>query len=90
MEEDIVEIVREIGRQQGQNAYYRACYLLLKQLQDSVLCASNDLLRLYYSDDSVPAPDFEPVAEISARLRNAAYDLQSRARRAKMNWEEFF
>lgn len=90
MEEDIVEIVREIGRQQGQNAYYRACYLLLKQLQDSVLWASNDLLRLYYSNDSIPAQDFESVAEISACLRNAVHDLQSRARRAKMNWEEFF
>lgn len=90
MEEDIVEIVREIGRQQCQNAYYRACYLLLKQLRDSVLCASNGLLRLYYSNDSIHAQDFEPVAEISARLRDAVYDLQSRARRAQMNWEEFY
>ena len=90
MEEDIVGIVREIGRQQGRNAYYRTCYLLLKQLQDSVLRATNDLLRLYHSDDSIPAQDFEPVAEISAHLRNAVHDLQSRARKAQSNWEEFF
>jgi hypothetical protein len=31
--DEIVEIVRQIGRQQGENAYYRACYGLLKHLQ---------------------------------------------------------
>lgn len=88
--EDIVSIVREIGRQQGWNAYYRTCYLLLKQLQVSVLCASDGLLRQFYSNDSILAQDFEPVAEISAHLRNAVHDLQSRARKARSNWEEFF
>lgn len=90
MEEDIVSIVREIGRHQGRNAYYRTCYLLLKQLQDSVLCASNGLHRLLYSNDSISAQDFEPVAEISAHLRNVVHDLQSRARKAQSNWKEFF
>ena len=80
--EDIVSIVREIGRQQGRDAYYRTCYLLLNQLQDSVLCASNGLLRHFYSNDSIMAQDFEPVAEISAHLPNAVHDLQSKARKA--------
>jgi hypothetical protein len=48
--DEIIEIVRRIGRQQGQNAYYRTCYTLLKQSQDLILETSNELLDLYHSN----------------------------------------
>ncbi|EKV12560.1 hypothetical protein PDIG_43130 [Penicillium digitatum PHI26] len=44
--EEISDIVRETGRQQTENSYYRTCYKLLKQLQDLVAQASDDLLCL--------------------------------------------
>lgn len=47
----IVEIVRRIGRQLGQNTYYRTCYTLLNISQDLILEASNKLLDLCYSDE---------------------------------------
>jgi hypothetical protein len=48
--DEVVEIVRQIGRQQGQNAYYRTCYTLLKKTQDLILQTSNELLNLYHSN----------------------------------------
>ena len=45
--DEIADIVRQVGRQQGENAYYRACYALLKRLQELTSQASNDLLRLH-------------------------------------------
>lgn len=69
--EEIVGIVREIGRQQGRNAYYQECYLLLKQLQDSVMWASNNLLKLYHCNyDLTSSSDhgLDLVAEIAEHL----------------------
>lgn len=90
--EEIVGIVRETGRQQGRNAYYRECYLLLKQLQDLVMWASNNLLQLYHCDDDLPPSSdhgLNRVAEIAAHLRNVIHDFNSKAGEAESKWEEF-
>lgn len=85
--DDIVEIVRRIGRQQGQNAYYRTCYTLLNSSQDLVLEVSNKLLDLYYSDKF---EDAESVSTIADDLRNDIHALIARERRARAHWNEFF
>lgn len=90
--EEIVGVVREIGRQQGRNAYYRECYLLLKQLQDSVTWASNNLLQLYHGSYDQPRSSnhgLGPVAENTTHLRNTIHNLNVKAGEAKSKWEEF-
>ena len=85
--DEIVRIVRAIGRQQGRNAYYRVCYGLLKQLQDLVLHTSNDLLRLYCPGGSVGERDLGPVSRIAVALRNTVDEYNARARTARSRWE---
>ena len=84
---EIVEIVRQIGRQQGENAYYRTCYSLLYASQDLILEASNKLLDLYYSNEFEEA---ECVSTIADDLRNDIHALIARERRARPHWDEFF
>lgn len=45
----ITHIVRDIGQQQGENVYFRACYILLKRLQELTEQTSDDLRRLHQS-----------------------------------------
>lgn len=85
--EEIVEIVRQIGRQQGQNAYYRTCYTLLKKSQDLILETSKELLGLYHSN-AFEEP--ESVSMIADDLRNDIHALIARERRARSQWDEFF
>lgn len=86
--DEIAEIVRAIGRQQGQNAYYRVCYSLFKQLQDLILYTSNDLLRLYQPNDSGSTQSLHPAFDVVIFLQNTVEDLNSRAQRAQSSWEE--
>ncbi|CAG8131745.1 unnamed protein product [Penicillium nalgiovense] len=53
--EDIVHIVRQIGQQQAQNAYYRDCYALFKLHQDFTEHTLNELQKsgAERSDNSV-------------------------------------
>ncbi|KOC07047.1 hypothetical protein AFLA70_559g000440 [Aspergillus flavus AF70] len=85
--DEIVELVRRMGRQQGQNAYYRTCYTLLNTSHDVILEASNKLLDLYYSD-TFDGP--ESVSTIADDLRNDICALVARERRARSHWDEFF
>lgn len=85
--DEIVKIVRRMGRQQGQNAYYRTCYTLLNSSQDVILQASNKLLDLYYSD-AFEGP--ESVSAIANDLRDDIHALVARERRARSHWDEFF
>ena len=87
--DEIEDIVRRIGRQQGENAYYRSCYVLLKQLQDAVGQAAEDLLRLHQSGAFLSFDDFHPVSQIADDLRNSIHDLMCQERKAQLAWEEF-
>jgi hypothetical protein len=66
----IVEIVRQIGRQQGENAYYRACYSLLKHLQELVKQALDEILRC----QQIQTPD-QP-GQSSGDINGTLHDLQ--------------
>lgn len=69
--EEIAEIVREIGRQQGENTYYRACYDSLKRLQDLVAQASDDLCQLCHYDTCNAPCDSWAAHQVAEELRNA-------------------
>lgn len=87
--DEIVEIVRQIGRQQGENAYYRTCYDLLKQLQDLVEQAAGDLLRLHQAGGYLPSDNLQPVCQIAEELQHSAEKLLCQAQRVQSSWEEF-
>ncbi|KAJ5291408.1 hypothetical protein N7478_000659 [Penicillium angulare] len=70
----LTDIVRDIGRQQGENVYYRTCYRLLKYLQDSVVRAVEDLERITAPPLSCPE-DFVAAQEVASSLRKLAQSL---------------
>jgi hypothetical protein len=88
--DEIADIVRRIGRQQGENAYYRACYALLKRLQELTTQSSNDLLRLHQSG-TFGSPEYRlyPAYEVVHELQNSAYELIDEACNAQAACEEF-
>ncbi len=59
---DIADIVRAIGQQQGEYAYYRACYSLFKQLQDLLAEVTEDLDSLVKSQQCNPSKGFAAVS----------------------------
>ncbi|OQD77355.1 hypothetical protein PENANT_c111G07522 [Penicillium antarcticum] len=88
--EEIVEIVRQIGRQQGENIYFRACYALFKHLQDKSEQASEDLIRLHQSGACGLLDDeFYPVYQVAQELQASVHNLANQARKAQSACEEF-
>lgn len=88
--DEIADIVRQIGRQQGENVYYRACYALLKRLQERTNQTSNDLLRLHQSGTFDSAEyRLYPAYEVVHELQNLAYELIDQACDAQAACEEF-
>ena len=88
--DEIADIVRAIGQQQGQNSYYRVCYSFFKQLQDLIFHTSNDLLQIYHANDSASVQGLRPASDIAIILQNAVEDLNTQAQRAQSNWENFY
>ncbi|KAI2791704.1 hypothetical protein POX_c04576 [Penicillium oxalicum] len=87
--DEIADIVRQIGRQQGENAYYRACYALLKRLQELTTHASNELLRLHQFGPLGSEYQLQSAYEVVHELRNSAYELIDEACNAQAACEEF-
>lgn len=87
--DEIAEIVRHIGRQQGENVYYRACYALFKRLQELIEQSSDDLHRLYQSGTiSSSEDDFYPVYEVLQDLRASILELIDQACNTQSACEE--
>jgi hypothetical protein len=84
--EDIIQIVRQIGRQQAQNAYYRDCYALFKLLQDLTDHTSNELQMLYKSGAK---RSNNSVHQVLLNFQNTICDLVERACEAQTECEEF-
>lgn len=88
--DEIINITRQIGRQQGENLYYRACYALLKHLQELVTEASDDLLRLQQSGAyGSPEDEYYPVYQIVHELQTSINKLIDQACHAQLACEEF-
>ncbi|KAJ5215270.1 uncharacterized protein N7498_001677 [Penicillium cinerascens] len=88
--EDIAEIVREIGRQQVENTYYRACYDSLKRLQDLVGQASEDLFQVYQYNKNVSSCDFQSAHLVAEELRNAIQALSVQEEKAQLALKELY
>lgn len=85
--DDIAEIVRAIGRQQGHNVYYRQCYSQLKLLQDLVVETSNQLLYIYHASNPFVSPDeTESAGDIAINLRNTTQELLNKIQKAESEW----
>ncbi|KAE8155611.1 hypothetical protein BDV40DRAFT_306839 [Aspergillus tamarii] len=74
--DEIAEIVRAIGRQQGQN--------------DLVVETSNQLLCLYHaSNPFVSSDETESADDIAIKLRNTTQELLDKIQKAESDWENF-
>ncbi|KAJ5778399.1 hypothetical protein N7520_001645 [Penicillium odoratum] len=78
-------IVRELGRQRAQNAYYRDCYALFKLLQDLTEQTSNELRSIYIPDGDHSAYS---VHRILWQLQNQVSGLIEQACEAQATCEE--
>ncbi|CAG7935660.1 unnamed protein product [Penicillium nalgiovense] len=83
--EEIVQIVRQIGQQQAQNAYYRDCYALFKLLQDLTEHTFSELQRLYKSGAE---RSNNPVHQVFRNFQNTICDLVERACEAQAECDE--
>ncbi|CAG7935198.1 unnamed protein product [Penicillium salamii] len=84
--EDIVQIVRQIGQQQAQNAYYRDCYALFKLLQDLTEHTSNELQRLHTTGTE---RSNHSVHQVLRNFQNTICNLVERACEGQAECEEF-
>lgn len=88
--DEIAEIVRVIGQQQGENSFYRVCYGLLKQLQDLVAQASDDLLYLSRHEVHSSSSDFCAVNQIAAQLRISLDNFEEQEKIAELALKELY
>lgn len=88
--DDIEFIVREIGRQQGKNAYYRICYNLFKQLQEIVAHSSEKLILLNYEKTPLSPEKRHAVCHIVEHLRLSVKKLIDHKHRAHSDLEDLF
>ncbi|CAG8114819.1 unnamed protein product [Penicillium salamii] len=84
--EDIVQIVRQIGQQQAQNAYYRDCYALFKLLQDLTGHTSNELQRLHKTGTE---RSNNSVHQVLQNFQDTICTLVEKACQAQAECEEF-
>ncbi|KAI2739616.1 hypothetical protein N7455_006067 [Penicillium solitum] len=87
--EEIVDIVRQIARQQGENVYFRTCYALFKHLQDKAEQASQDLLHLHlYGAFGSSDDEFYPAYQVAQELQVSVHELANQALKAQLACEE--
>lgn len=84
--EEVLELVRRIGRQQCHNAYYRTCYSLLKELQKRIEQILQRLVRSHMGDP-VPMLNLHTLTAIAIDLHHAAITLRSRQEKAGLVWK---
>lgn len=85
-----MQIVREIGRQQSENVYYRTCYDSLKRLQDLVAQASDALCQLYQYNTNSPPHDFQSPHQVAIELQNAIRSLCLQEEKAQLALRELY
>lgn len=66
---DIFDIVRAIGQQEGEYACYRGYCYLLKRLQDTVAGAIENLYKLHEASSINPSEGFSPAYKVAEQLR---------------------
>ncbi|OJZ80088.1 hypothetical protein ASPFODRAFT_53961 [Aspergillus luchuensis CBS 106.47] len=86
--DEILELVRQIGRQQGQNTYYRSCYFFLKDLQDLIPHVLHRLNNLHRGQ-CVAGQGVDTAIAIATDLRAAVDSLKMRKYKSTLRWKEF-
>jgi hypothetical protein len=81
---DIADIVRAIGQQQGEYAYYRACYSLFKQLQELVAEVTKDLDDFYKSEKCNPSDGFSAVSQVAENFRLSIQSITTQEKNARL------
>lgn len=81
---DIADIVRAIGQQQGEYAYYRACYSLFKQLQELVAEVTKDLDDVYKSEQCNPSDGFSAVSQVAENFRLSIQSISTQEKNARL------
>ncbi|KAL5365886.1 hypothetical protein BJX96DRAFT_159941 [Aspergillus floccosus] len=87
-----VDIIREIGQHRAVNRFYRACYNLLKELQEVVERTIDELLLVYHSE-AVPdrnGGDYRHIADIAGRLKDSLERLEFLESAASDAWNELW
>ncbi|KAJ5720256.1 uncharacterized protein N7483_008190 [Penicillium malachiteum] len=87
---EIAEIVREIGRQQAENLFYRKCYAILKSLQDVISQAADDLVKVYESSLHREFNDLRHAHQIVEELRMYLDEIHDREKNALTALTEFY
>lgn len=80
----IAEIVRAIGQQQGEYAYYRACCSLFKQLQDVLAEVTEDLNAIHESQQCNPSEGFSAVSQVAENFRLSVQSISSQEKNARL------
>lgn len=80
---DIVDIARVIGHKQGEYAYYRAYYSLLKQLQDLMSEMSEDLQRLHESPHSNSSERLLAAFRLADHFRSSVQSISAQEKNAR-------
>ncbi|KAJ5642293.1 hypothetical protein N7490_006293 [Penicillium lividum] len=88
--DDLAEIVREIGRQQGENSFYRTCYGILKRLQDIISQAADDLLHIHQVSAYGSVGNVEQAYQIVEELKVLLEELSCREQRALIALRDFY
>jgi hypothetical protein len=88
MDDNEINLIREIGWHRGRNRFYRTCYVLLKQLQEVVEQAIDDLLLQYHSEPFLGQrqTEFDSVTDIAIRLRGELETFSRRESEAIDAW----
>jgi hypothetical protein len=86
--QDLQELVREIGLQQIENKFYRVCYNLLKQLQDTVARSVEDLLHIHQNGSYNTPQDFRSVGKLAEDLKMAIEEFRAQEQRAERELED--
>jgi hypothetical protein len=82
--DNIADIVRAIGQQQGEYAYYRSCYSLFKQLQEMVAEATEDLNGLYERQQCNHSEGYSAVSRVAESFRLSVQSISSQEKNARL------
>ena len=87
-----IDLIREISWHRSKNRFYRACYSLLKELQEVTEQATDDLLLLYHSERSLPQRrvGYRPVTDIATKLQQDLANFTYRESEACDSWNELW
>ncbi|KAJ6118795.1 hypothetical protein N7471_013415 [Penicillium samsonianum] len=87
MKDQVIAIVREIGRQRAINRFHRTCYSLLQELRTKVSIASANLLLVYHSNTAPTPGGYFAAKEMASELEEAVKGVREVEAQALAAWK---